>query len=105
MRRWFSLVLLVLAVLVGSLLGVLNPTPVTVDLLFIQLQIPLGLALSMSLVTGLLLGALALWIFQVLPLRARLRRAKKSLPDDDRAQQEKLEAIPHRVNAESQATA
>ncbi|MCG8464918.1 MAG: lipopolysaccharide assembly protein LapA domain-containing protein [Xanthomonadales bacterium] len=77
MRRWLSLIVIVLAITVGSFLGILNPEPAAVDLLFIQVQQSLGLVLSVTLVLGLLLGALALWLFRVVPLRARIRRLQK----------------------------
>jgi len=77
MRRWLSLIVIVLAITVGSFLGILNPEPTAVDLLFVQVQQSLGLVLSVTLVLGLILGALALWLFRVVPLRARIRRLQK----------------------------
>ncbi len=70
----FGLVAL-LAVALGLVIGTLNPDPVTLDLLWVQLHWPLGLVLLTTLTAGLLLGLLLLWLLQVLPLRIALRRA------------------------------
>ncbi|GAB4181920.1 MAG: hypothetical protein Tsb002_02540 [Wenzhouxiangellaceae bacterium] len=77
MRRWFSFILLMLAVLVGATVGALNAQAVEVDLLFVQLSVSLGVALSAALACGLLLGIGAIWLFRVLPLRSRLHRLQR----------------------------
>lgn len=65
-----------IAVACGLLLGTLNAEPVTLDLLWVQLDWPLGLVTVMALALGVLLGIAATWIIQVWPLRMALRRAK-----------------------------
>lgn len=65
-----------LAVALGLLVGTLNSDTVSVDLLWVQLQWPLGLLLLCVLVIGLLFGLLISWVFSVVPLRARLRKAR-----------------------------
>ena len=79
MRRWFSLALLVAAIVLGSLLGVLNATPAAIDLLFVQAQMPLGLALTLALAVGLLAGSGILWLLRVVPLQHRARRLQREL--------------------------
>jgi uncharacterized integral membrane protein len=72
------IIVMVLAIALGLLIGTLNHVTVTVDLLWVQLNWPLGLSLLASLATGLLLGWLLAWLFSILPLRLRLRNFRKS---------------------------
>ena len=65
-----------LAVALGLLVGTLNSDTVSVDLLWVQIQWPLGLLLLCVLVVVLLIGLLISWIFSVMPLKARLRKAQ-----------------------------
>jgi uncharacterized integral membrane protein len=67
----------VLAVALGLLIGTLNSSSVAVDLLWIQLEWPLGLVVLAAGAAGLLLGLLMAWFFSILPLRARLRKAAR----------------------------
>ena len=75
MYRIAFLLVPALAILLGLLVGTLNPAAVQLDLLWIRIEWPLGLVLLTAAVTGLLLGLLLAWLFSVLPLKARLRRA------------------------------
>lgn len=74
-RLVFGLVA-ILAIVIGLLIGTLNSDAVQVDLLWVQLDWPLGLLLLISLACGLLLGIGLVFIFRVLPLRLRLRKAQ-----------------------------
>jgi uncharacterized integral membrane protein len=65
----------VLAVALGLLVGTLNSAPVALDLLWVQLEWPLGLVVLAACAAGLGLGLLLAWLFSVLPLKARLRKA------------------------------
>lgn len=67
-----------LAVALGLLVGTLNSDTVSVDLLWVQLQWPLGLLLLCVLVVGLLMGLLISWIFSVMPMKARLRKTQNT---------------------------
>jgi uncharacterized integral membrane protein len=73
--RIFFIIILILAVALGLLVGTLNPETVSVDLLWIRLDWPLGLLLLSAAAAGLFLGLLLAWLFSILPLRARLRKA------------------------------
>ncbi len=74
MYRILFIMVTVLAVALGLLIGTLNSETTTVDLLWVQLDWPLGLLLLTALAIGLILGLLLTWLFSVLPMRARLRR-------------------------------
>jgi uncharacterized integral membrane protein len=71
------IIVAVLAIALGLLIGTLNSDTVSVDLLWVQLQWPLGLLLLCVLVTGLLAGLLLAWFFGMMPLRAKLRKSNK----------------------------
>ena len=75
MYRVIFIVITILAVALGLLIGTLNSETVGVDLLWVQLQWPLGLLLLAACAAGLVLGLLLAWLFAILPLRSRLRRA------------------------------
>ena len=75
MYRVLFIIVIILAVALGLLVGTLNAELVNVDLLWVQLNWPLGLVILSAAALGLLLGLLLAWLFSVLPLRARLRKA------------------------------
>lgn len=84
MYRIGFIVVMVLAIVLGLLVGILNHALVEVDLLWVQLNWPLGLLLMAALAVGVLLGLALAWLFTVLPLRLKLRKARKvqgSFPD------------------------
>lgn len=78
MYRLFLYLLGAVAILIGLLVGTLNPQAVEFKLLWLQLDWPLGLVIMSAFVTGLALGLLLLWTFSVMPLRLRLKRAAKA---------------------------
>ena len=65
----------------GVLLGILNPWPVRIDFGAFVLSTSLGVALIVSLLTGVFLGGLVVSASVVLPLRRRLsRQGSTSVP-------------------------
>jgi len=80
--RLALLLVALLAVAVGLVVGTLNSSTVTVDLLWVELHWPLGLVLLSACFIGMLLGLSLAWFFSILPLRARLRRLAASAPKD-----------------------
>ena len=85
MTRIAIILLALLAVLIGGVLGALNADPVTLDLLWVTVNWPLGLVLVLALSVGLLLGMGLTWLAAVLPLRWRLRRMGGATPRDQEA--------------------
>ena len=67
------------AVFIGLLVGTLNSAPVQLDLLWVQFELPLGLAVLMGFATGVLVGLILLYLGRVLPLRVSLRKARSAL--------------------------
>lgn len=78
MYRIAFIVITVVAVAAGLLIGTLNSDTVILDLLWFQLEWPLGLVVLAAMAAGLLIGLLAAWFFSVLPLRARLRKTARN---------------------------
>lgn len=76
MYRIGFIIVAVLAIALGLLLGTLNSDTVSVDLLWVQLQWPLGLLILCVLVVGLLAGLLLAWFFGMMPLKAKLRKTR-----------------------------
>ncbi len=76
MYRVLFIVVVILAVALGLLVGTLNSAVVNVDLLWVQLEWPLGLVILSAAAIGLFLGLVLAWLFSILPLRARLRRQR-----------------------------
>jgi len=79
MHAWFGLILALLAVVAGLGLGGLNAQPVTLHLLVTDLEATLGVMVVGALVLGVLLGAGAVYLARVLPLRFRLRQALREV--------------------------
>jgi len=82
----------IIAIVVGLLVGTLNSGLVQLDLLWIQFELPLGLAILLGFSLGLVTGLSMIYLARVLPLRLQLRKARAatvkqdasdlSLPDD-----------------------
>ena len=80
------------AIVVGLLVGTLNSAPVQLDLLWIQFELPLGLAILLGFSLGVVTGLSMIYLTRVLPLRLQLRKSRAastkrdtpdlSLPDD-----------------------
>lgn len=84
MRRALLLALLFLLLATGLFLGGRNAQPVMLDYYFGTFELSLAVALILSLLAGILLGALAVYFGSVLRLQAgnrRLRRELKSQAD------------------------
>jgi putative membrane protein len=81
-RLGFILVAFV-AIVVGLLVGTLNSSPVQLDLLWVQLELPLGLAILLGFSLGILLGLSAVYLARVLPLRLQLRKARSALANKE----------------------
>lgn len=79
MKRAGFYLVAIAAVVIGLLVGALNSTPVPLDLLWIQFELPLGLALLIGFSSGVLVGFILLYLGRVLPLQVRLRRARSAL--------------------------
>ena len=79
------------AIVVGLIVGTLNAGAVNLDLLWIQIEIPLGLAILLGFSLGLITGLIMVYLGRVLPLRMQLRKARSTLarqslgPLDDQA--------------------
>ena len=76
MYRVLFIIVTLLALALGLLVGTLNSDLVAVDLLWLQLDWPLGLVILSAAAAGLLLGLVLTWLIGVMPLRARLRKAR-----------------------------
>jgi uncharacterized integral membrane protein len=72
------IIVAVLAIALGLLIGTLNSDTVAVDLLWLQINWPLGLLILCVFAVGLLGGFLVAWAFGILPLRARLRKLRNT---------------------------
>lgn len=77
MYRIGFFIVLILAIALGLLVGTLNDEVVVIDLLWVQLHWPMGLSLLAAIAIGLLVGVSLTWLFSVLPLRIRLRKARQ----------------------------
>jgi len=77
MSRALFLFLAAVLAFMSLLISAMNPARVDIELAFIRIALPLGLALVIALVAGLLAGLLsrAYWIAELLQERGRLRRA------------------------------
>ena len=74
MNRLFFALVAILAVVIGLLVGTLNSDAVRLDLLWVQLDWPLGLLMLIALALGLLLGMMLVYFSRVFPLRLRMRK-------------------------------
>ena len=78
--RIIFIIVITLAVAMGLLVGALNSDMARVDLLWAQLEWPLGLLILSALSAGLFIGLGLAWFFTILPLRVQLRKLRNELP-------------------------
>jgi hypothetical protein len=64
--------------MLGAVVGVLNPQPVSLDLGFVVLRTSLGLSVLLALLLGVVAGGAVLAVSLVAPLRKRLRAAERA---------------------------
>ena len=83
MKRLGFILVAIVAIVVGLLVGTLNSSPVLLDLLWVQFELPLGLAILLGFSLGILLGLSAVYLARVLPLRLQLRKARAALAQKD----------------------
>ena len=74
--RIIFIIVITVAVAMGLLVGTLNSEMVSIDLLWLSLEWPLGLLVLSALSVGLFLGLGLAWIFTILPLRLRMRKLR-----------------------------
>lgn len=83
MKKIGFILVAIAAIVVGLLVGTLNADPVQLDLLWIQFEIPLGLAILLGFSLGLVTGLGMIYFARVLPLRLQLRKARGTLIKQD----------------------
>ncbi|MDZ7789509.1 MAG: lipopolysaccharide assembly protein LapA domain-containing protein [Xanthomonadales bacterium] len=76
MFRWLLILFVLAAAVAGLVIGVLNAETVSLELLVIELSLPLGALVLLALALGLVLGLALSWLLFFLP--GRLRRASRS---------------------------
>lgn len=80
--RIIFIIVISLAVALGLVVGTLNSTLVSVDLLWVRFEWPLGLLVLSALSSGLFLGLALTWFFTIMPLRIRLRKLRSERHTD-----------------------
>ena len=83
MKKIGFILVAIAAIVVGLLVGTLNADPVQLDLLWVQFEIPLGLAILLGFSLGLVTGLSVIYFVRVLPLRLQLRKARTALIKQD----------------------
>lgn len=79
MRRALLLVSLLLVIAVGLFLGGRNAQPVILDYYFGAFELPLAVALILSLLLGVLLGAAVVYFGSVIRLQVRNSRLRREI--------------------------
>ncbi|HSH28092.1 MAG TPA: lipopolysaccharide assembly protein LapA domain-containing protein, partial [Wenzhouxiangella sp.] len=76
--RWLLILLVLLAAIAGLVIGVLNGNPATLDLLVVEVTLPLGGLVLLALAGGVLGGLILAWLLFILPgrLKRRIRSSK-----------------------------
>lgn len=73
----FRLIVALVFLAIGLLVGVLNTQPITLKLLFTQINTSSGVAIILSLIVGVIIGVLIALATLVWPLYTKLRKANK----------------------------
>ena len=88
MKKLGFILVAIAAIVIGLIVGTLNSAPVYLDLLWVQFEIPLGLAILLGFSLGLVFGLSMIYLGRVLPLRLQLRKARSSLARQARHNQD-----------------
>jgi uncharacterized integral membrane protein len=93
-KRFISL--LIIAMFIALVFAALNPQSVQVELAFMQVRLPMGIALVIACAFGLAIGVMmrGAWVAELLSERGRLRRALKAAE----AKALELAAAQHRAD-------
>ena len=83
MKKLGFILVAIVAIVVGLLVGTLNSSPVQLDLLWVQFELPLGLAILLGFSLGVVMGVAAIYLMRILPLRLQLRKARAALAKKD----------------------
>lgn len=83
MKKIGFILMAIAAIVVGLLVGTLNADSVQLDLLWLQFEIPLGLAILLGFSLGLVMGLTMIYFARVLPLRLQLRKARAAFIKQD----------------------
>ncbi|HEL4112143.1 TPA: DUF1049 domain-containing protein [Stenotrophomonas maltophilia] len=75
----FRLLVLLAVLILGLIIGAVNMTAMSINLLFTQLNTSVGVALIAALLIGVVVGAGLVLVSVVIPLYSQLRRANKSV--------------------------
>lgn len=92
MRRALLVFLLFCLLAVGLFLGGRNAQIVTLNYYFGSIELSLAVALILSLLAGIILGAVAVYFGSVLRLQSRNRRLRRELRSDGEPAAERLMA-------------
>lgn len=76
MLKILSIIVTLLFIAVGILLGVLNPTPIELDLFLIKPVLPLSLILAVVLILGMVIGSLLISL-KLVSFRWQLSKANR----------------------------
>lgn len=95
MKKIGFILVAIAAIVIGLIVGTLNSGTVNLDLLWVQIEIPLGLAILLGFSLGLVAGLSIVYLGRVLPLRLQLRKARSSLARQIRHGQDQLKLGPH----------
>ncbi len=79
MKKAGYILLAIAAIVVGLIVGTLNSAPVSLDLLWFQFEISLGLAILLGFSLGLVTGLSIIYLLRVLPLSLQLRKTRAAL--------------------------
>ncbi|WP_242899433.1 lipopolysaccharide assembly protein LapA domain-containing protein [Stenotrophomonas maltophilia] len=75
----FRLLVLLAVLILGLIIGAVNMTAMSINLLFTQLHTSVGVALIAALLVGVVVGAGLVLVSVVIPLYSQLRRANESV--------------------------
>lgn len=86
MKKVGFILVAVIAIVIGLLVGTLNADLVRLDLLWVQFELPLGLAILLGFSLGIILGLSMIYFARVLPLRLQLRKARAMASNQENAE-------------------
>lgn len=86
MKKIGFILVAVIAIVIGLLVGTLNADFVQLDMLWVQFELPLGLAILLGFSLGIILGLSMIYFARVLPLRLQLRKARAMARNQENAE-------------------